>query len=625
MAQVTDSGVTAAYTGFWFDHDNGRFLTLTNRNAATLLSFLAISVTFASNRSWKILRFALYQFLCTRPEKPGRLPSRTRELQVILRNVVTAGSTLWTCIELLWTRRRTAKETPQSETAKRSINSGSIPLALIAVVHFIAFIAAGILTSRILVGQTVVSRVTPTCGQWQARDIGGTLEQTLTDQSLRLNETQDADNLVRNCYSLGVSRGILDCGKLYTRSLPYHLESNAPCPFGDDLCSTRPEGAFVLDSGPISFRDLGINSKFAKSLSVQRRSICAVVPDEPFLDQRYLGQDGTEVARSYAFIIKEDVAGFFYSEIVSGTYNLQAYHLVFEPEQIPLPIRPTQPDHEPSVIFLRSNGVRFTSKSDDPWFSVHTQVPGNSSNVVYHTDHFLNVIACKEAVRFCSDTSSTCSSWKGLISALKGADTMFSTLAGPKIQKNTSDYEEISAVYSLVALATRLTSIPDSIQNRPATSALQAARYLETIVQFHLEPEQWKIELEYWFAMSMARLQLGIFNTIEKPPGVNVSQAINQWEGTSLKGLCGRVKFHSASHTTLSTMGIIVVLVVVIFLTLASSLDVILGWLPFAWARKLATDWENLENLKLLEELEGWWKEIGQASDPLQVHTETTK
>lgn len=451
----------------------------------------------------------------------------------------------------------------------------------------------------------------------------------LTWQSLRLNETLDADNYVRNCYPLGVSRGVLNCEKFVTRSLPYHLGHNIPCPFSSDLCSVRPNSAVLLDSGLISVRDLGINSKLAKALYVQRRSVCAVVPDKPFLDQKTYSTAGQERVRSYLFYLPEDKledrGTFYQNQNASGTYDLQAYHLNFAPERIVPLIRPNTSDHDPSVILLRANGVQFLKQSDDPWFSVHVQTKfGNNITLVrYETDHFLNIIACKESVRFCRLSSNNCSPWAGLVSSLDSTTSALTVLAGTDIRAGTSDFEELTSVYSLVALSVYMTSIPGSIQGRPATSALQSARYLNAIVQEHLAPEQWKAELEYWFAMALAHLQLAIFNTIEKPPGVNVSQAVNQWEGTSLKKLCGRVKFHSPNHTTLSTIGVAVVLGLVALLTLASFVDIFLGWLPSAWARTLTQDWNRLENLQLLGELEGWWSEIVEAVDPLQINVET--
>jgi hypothetical protein len=141
-------------------------------------------------------------------------------------------------------------------------------------------------------------------------------------------------------------------------------------------------------------------------------------------------------------------------------------------------------------------------------------------------------------------------------------------------------------------------------------------------MQEYLAPEQWKLELEYWFTMALARLQLAVFNTIEKAPGVNASQATNSWDENSLKIRCGSVKLYSPNYTTLSTLGIVVILGFVSLLIVLSLVDVMTSWIPTAWARRLTSDWNRLENLKLLEELTAWWSEIGEAADPLQTTVE---
>lgn len=157
------------------------------------------------------------------------------------------------------------------------------------------------------------------------------------------------------------------------------------------------------------------------------------------------------------------------------------------------------------------------------------------------------------------------------------------------------------------------TSIRDSIGECPASSVLQAAHYLYSDTQAYLAPKQWKLELEYWFAMAVARLQLEIFNTNEKPPGVDESVTYNMWAGTEMKGLCGKVMFHSPNHTNLNTVDITLILVVVALLTIGSTIDVVLGWVPMDCARKMAKDWDTLENLSLLEDAGKWRSENGQS------------
>ncbi|KAF2432316.1 hypothetical protein EJ08DRAFT_677547 [Tothia fuscella] len=130
-------------------------------------------------------------------------------------------------------------------------------------------------------------------------------------------------------------------------------------------------------------------------------------------------------------------------------------------------------------------------------------------------------------------------------------------------------------------------SVPDSISRRQRGAALQAARFLSENSQNRLDEEQWKFELRYWFSMGPARLQLHVFESIEKPTHVNERFANNNWDGRNFTRLCGRVKIRSPDHSSLSTIGIIVVLVGAATLVIISFFDVVVENVP-RWKRSPA-------------------------------------
>jgi hypothetical protein len=155
----------------------------------------------------------------------------------------------------------------------------------------------------------------------------------------------------------------------------------------------------------------------------------------------------------------------------------------------------------------------------------------------------------------------------------------------------------------LIQLLLQTTLLPESVGERTAASALQAGRYLYAGRQMRIEPEQWKRELEYWFAVGLARLQLEVFGTVEKPPGVDPSMAVNLWEKDkfkALKALCGGIKFTSPGHTSLSTLGFGLILGMSGALVLLSFADVVVPWLLRRRGYEFQ-EWEQTDMLKLLE------------------------
>jgi hypothetical protein len=138
---------------------------------------------------------------------------------------------------------------------------------------------------------------------------------------------------------------------------------------------------------------------------------------------------------------------------------------------------------------------------------------------------------------------------------------------------------------------------------RTAASALQAGRYLYGGEQVRIEPDQWKREVEYWFAMGLARLQLEVFGTVEKPPGIDPGRAINIWEQPelrTLKALCGGIKFNSPKHTSISTLGLGIILGFSGLLILLSFTDAVALGFVHKRGKKLSA-WEETETTRLLE------------------------
>ncbi|KAF2432317.1 hypothetical protein EJ08DRAFT_129192 [Tothia fuscella] len=139
----------------------------------------------------------------------------------------------------------------------------------------------------------------------------------------------------------------------------------------------------MMDSGNISFRDLGINSKYAKNLFVRRRSTCAVMPEDPFLDKVITNTDtgferlsDKESFRWYSFFTGSDNQAFPYmyrNNNFSSGYSLLANIWPFEKTaRWKAPFHLQNKASDISLILLRYPGISFLRMADDPWFSAHT-------------------------------------------------------------------------------------------------------------------------------------------------------------------------------------------------------------------------------------------------------------
>ncbi|UPL02971.1 hypothetical protein LCI18_013905 [Fusarium solani-melongenae] len=583
---LSDSAVAI---GVWNDYSrNGvlaNTLTLKNRDAVALLAFLATLVGIVGVRSWRITRFILFTVFAPKPPPQADLGDRGAKVKVlphhvILRNSETATGAAFGLLNSSFLKGNVA-------ACKDKYRVGSAMLSVLALGHGLTFIALSILTSQIVLGRTVVSRPTSTCGIWSVPPKID--EMGIGQHELDLNATLDADNYVQNCYFSSEKSGIFDCQRLASQSIPFSVSEESGCPLANNLC--RTETSFVMDTGNISVSQLGINAKLGDQLYFRRRSTCAPIREEPFYVQTLASGD--------------------FPSLQNGE-NMLVYRFGVgpdEPRTAPLRVREElyRGQHGPSLVFLSGGGITFTNTSDDPVWSVHTKIryPNGTWLGVnydelplrYSMDRDLNVIGCDERFQICLKSTNKCSPWSGLLANYEPEELDERARDDPILSLNIQ-----MALDAFIHLVSK-TSIPNSIGNRAGSSSLRASRNMRGGEQFHLDPEQWKTELTYWFALAMARLQLDVYKTIEKPEGLDTDRAVNRWAGSVyMDTVCGRIKFDSPNHTSLSFAGVMVILVVSASLIFLSFFELLVGLLPEDWRGIWALQWESSDNLVLLKE-----------------------
>ncbi|KAK6513405.1 hypothetical protein TWF281_005031 [Arthrobotrys megalospora] len=599
------SGSNAVRVGFWYDYDRGTFLgptlTLQDRHATILLVALTVFITLAAGRSWHIWRSLAHALLGRRngPE-PDK---RTREQQVILRNSDTPAGALLGLAGGWFTSGYT------QIFPRRSASDYILPT--FALGHVCVFIAAGLLVSQVVVGKVVVSKITPTCGQWYPRDqesnsTEDARQHRRIEQEFHVNRTMDAENYVRSCYDRSGSQAVIDCDKFITRSIPFRTESNTRCPFRNGTCWKGENLAFTMDTGNITLSQLGINNKYGKHISFRRLTQCTVVNANLFR----LPPDGSGNWTDYSFaqINGENVTTSYANDEYFAGWTLYAYTLPGE-GSIHLPLRPEYPTANDVSVLLMQGGLLFMETSDDPWFSVH----GTNPTEYYLMDNFVNMVACTEQKQWCSSITGQCLPLTGLLvpAIARDLEGSFQTLLGQSYEgsKNSKDGEQFLWSVFFVDVVAKESSLSSTIQYRHADALLQAASYTLGGRQSWLHPEQWKVELSRWFAMALAKIQLETIDSIEAPKNFNLEQLKNAWaEGTEdgslgLRVLCGRVKFRDPNHTSMSTLGIAGILAVAGALVLASFAVLVWQQVGPKDARAIA-DWRRDEVLSLLDATE---------------------
>ncbi|KAH7333114.1 hypothetical protein BKA65DRAFT_479680 [Rhexocercosporidium sp. MPI-PUGE-AT-0058] len=585
-------GTDAVYTGFWINQDRGRILgatlTLPDKQAAPLLAALAVLVALAGNRSWHLCRLIWHRFLRAKEAHTSAIKIRRRKQQVVIRNCETAGgATLG--LFAVWFNFGVLR-------ILREFSPKDIVLGLFTLGHWISFIALGVLVSQIVVGNLVVSKVLPTCGLWVpiASD-PPTTESNAIFNEMKTNETINAENYVRSCYPKGGSQGIIACDKFITRSFQQQTIEGQACPF-KGVCLPNANSAVTFDSGNMTFSELGLNTRF---YSVSDKS-----------------DDDTG---------ENETLPFNNANSMSYNYRLLSAYLPYQLEKFPPALQVEENNNELSIFYMQDMGILFIEPEKDPWFSANIAnefpqltKPGDPVFTRYSADRWLNIVLCHEQYRFCSTITENCTDFRGLISRNKSSNQEdYNALLGsgtkPKVTTG-SDW-----AFSIILFEEFMQKTPLAFSIAGSSDlALQANRLLNDGHQSKLSDRQWILEFEFWFTMALARLQLGIFNTIERPLGLDDTRTFNFFavEGReAIYNLCGRIKFNDPNHTSLSTFGLILILVFSLFLMFASLMGTLLPLIPFVKRWRPLVEWERDDALALLASDYEWVESFHVAFD----------
>lgn len=255
-----NSGVyIGAWTNWSYGSVRGATITLTPRDGALLIAFLAFYVGLAGSSFWRIACFAIHQTLSSDRSEDGLYHQR----QAILRNSATDVVGLWNFLQTNWIWRRNA-----SSPFRRIL-----PLVAFSILNIAVFGIAGIFSSQVSTAagnEVLVS--SPNCGHlittadiFNKADSAKWISPYLT-QSVILSASY-----AQRCYR---QHAVAQSCKTFIQPNISTTLSTAACPF-NGMCVGNGDIALVLDTGHISSHfDLGLNAPPEDRFTVRKVTTC---------------------------------------------------------------------------------------------------------------------------------------------------------------------------------------------------------------------------------------------------------------------------------------------------------------------------------------------------------------
>lgn len=189
-----------------------------------------------------------------------------------------------------------------------------------------------------------------------------------------------------------------------------------------------------------------------------------------------------------------ETRGIIFNPGPPGTENAWAINTTFA----------NRTDADISILFLTPNSISYNASVDDPFFltGANYTIPVNGEEyTLYAPAYYVNAMGCIEQHRFCNPTvTNLCTPYTAYLN--------FQNIPGPLTTLNYNPTQLATA--ERIASGLEMTLTFNSVNNRRGAALLASQTVSDLLQTKNLPVDQWRIEVENWFAVSLAKLQQGI-------------------------------------------------------------------------------------------------------------------
>jgi hypothetical protein len=456
---------------------------------------------------------------------------------------------------MLWAWRRHGQASPLKRI---------FPSLLLGFFTLSTFLVAGIFSSRVATssnGEVLISSLN--CGGLflpsSLSPLGGSV------YSYFNTWMESSYNYAQSCYGSNTFRK--DCTVYPRQSLPFIITRDTACPFlGQDSICRNMSGNIQIDTGFInSHFDLGINAPPENRFLLRVVAECA-----PLLTDRYTQVEnsttiGTLINIKYGRTTRNfnSLATYQYPNATSPDnidYGIFDYVLDVESTAfgnsknnwIPIP-ELLVTDGDVIVLFLSSNNIWFLNKTADPWYSAQTSNEVLLENIpipLYAHDDAVRALGCRERFQFCNPNLPGNSSCTPLTSSHQVFQLGFQLWQDLTQQA----YFNWSTSFFNMGIDTTVSII--------GTAALQSRSTLIGGMQWFIPDNQWELEVENLFKVTLASLQRSVVDQAMGPADPALLPILRRPNTPEEQKVCANQKIRSDSYASINVLGLVIIFVV---------------------------------------------------------------
>ncbi|OCK78531.1 hypothetical protein K432DRAFT_394700 [Lepidopterella palustris CBS 459.81] len=625
--------VTDVYLGHWINWSygvvQGSTITMSKRDGAILTAAIAIFLTFAGARFWRIIAFMICLFLAKDSPQDGVYHQR----QAILRNSSSAFASAWNFSLIVWAWR------DKHCHAWRRV----IPFIATALLTGLALSAASVLSGQI--SSSMGNEVLLSGKHCGALDMESNSDEAAFTAMAYFSQLEEAAlQRAEQCYPPGTFTE--SCSTFIKPSFPLSKIRNASCPFEPSICQSDSSN-LVIDTGYLnSHFDLGFNAPPSERILFRHRMHCAPLVLDGYIklvnvtesSNASFGQNGPNVNMeyyygqntapmsfrnwTYQYPYNQNNAYFpsdasaYGGDYTLGVNTAYSNNTLNNSGFVAIP-ELSRKDADTMLLFLSANNIGYPSPVDDLWYSAHRgPYSWLENSTLWFADNSASVLGCALQVQLCNPNLSLDNGCGPLLSLSELSENWNGT-----DQSMWQSEKQANFAYTFVSDSS--TQSPYRVQSLVAgrgAAVLESRKTLLRGIQSNIADNQWQLDMENLVAIYLAGMQMqGIeYASGIRYPGLEQYAAIPSDEWADV--YCRNQVILSNGYTSFSTLTLCLALGSGGFLIVVSFfLEPLLCWArrKFRWNSFPLLEWSLNETLQLQslvhEELGlgSWTREIG--------------
>lgn len=513
------------HVGFWTTITEGRsdwVLTLEDDRAFAVLSALAVLLTVTFAYLWNLVRWLILEYLLSSVQADENLRHSG------------PAATLW------WSVQKAKKETPRFSFLVVASVVGILMMTSVAV----SILLPWILTDR--GSETVIVLANKKyCHMWIP-----SFDALISTITRNLNLTLEASDYHQTCYQ---EHTPFRCQSNLMSSRISWNSTAVECPFAPEVCFQNKSAigweTMRLETQPISMDNLGINTRLP--LTFKRALTCSVLNVTAY--EKPVVEPESMLLLNLSFGSDWSYEHYVYNlSIAAPGYRIKG---LSHPKSIDggvMDLSLQTNDSYTTIIILEAPGVNFPRPIDDAMFSAHQGDDYRTSGLQTLADYPASVAACLDQYCVYEGDASSCTEW-------------YSTEDGLLQTPSRLENEEL-LVRSILSYSASSTSVYHTIAGR-GSSALTVQRYLNGQTQETIPDDPWHRELEAWFGIALAKMQLAVVSMALESPHLSTDGFLNYLDqNPDMKDICGMIKFRNGNYSNVNGIGLVVTMGVCIIL-----------------------------------------------------------